>query len=180
LNKKKLIQHRFYRLSLFTVISDIVDEISLQKLSIKYFVYSQEKNNNNNNNANFSSEPLYEMLQSYCKSSLDFSHKSRFDDKLLYIYTSGTTGGKPKAAIITHARVLLGAHGHITGFRFKTDDNFYISLPLYHSFPGIMGVGPCLFYGITLTLAEKFSASRFWDDCIKYNCTVRINLKFLI
>lgn len=37
----------------------------------------------------------------------------------------------------------------------------------------IMGVGQCLIYGQTVVLRRKFSASRFWDDCIKYNCTVR-------
>lgn len=37
----------------------------------------------------------------------------------------------------------------------------------------IMGVGQCLIYGLTVVLRKKFSASRFWDDCVKYNCTVR-------
>lgn len=36
-----------------------------------------------------------------------------------------------------------------------------------------MGVGQCLIYGLTVVLRKKFSASRFWDDCVKYNCTVR-------
>uniref|UniRef100_A0A8C5JZ81 long-chain-fatty-acid--CoA ligase n=1 Tax=Jaculus jaculus TaxID=51337 RepID=A0A8C5JZ81_JACJA len=36
----------------------------------------------------------------------------------------------------------------------------------------IMGVGQCIIYGLTVVLRKKFSASRFWDDCIKYNCTV--------
>ena len=25
---------------------------------------------------------------------------------------------------------------------------------------------------MTVVIRKKFSASRFWDDCIKYNCTV--------
>lgn len=37
----------------------------------------------------------------------------------------------------------------------------------------IVGVGQCLIYGLTVVLRKKFSASRFWDDCVKYNCTVR-------
>lgn len=36
----------------------------------------------------------------------------------------------------------------------------------------IMGVGQCVIYGLTVVLRKKFSASRFWDDCVKYNCTV--------
>ncbi|KAF3700058.1 Long-chain fatty acid transport protein 1 [Channa argus] len=36
----------------------------------------------------------------------------------------------------------------------------------------IMGVGQCLIHGLTVVVKKKFSASRFWEDCIKYNCTV--------
>lgn len=36
-----------------------------------------------------------------------------------------------------------------------------------------MGVGQCLIHGMTVVIRKKFSASRFWDDCVKYNCTVR-------
>lgn len=36
----------------------------------------------------------------------------------------------------------------------------------------IVGVGQCLLHGMTVVIRKKFSASRFWDDCIKYNCTV--------
>lgn len=35
-----------------------------------------------------------------------------------------------------------------------------------------MGVGQCLIHGLTVVVKKKFSASRFWEDCIKYNCTV--------
>lgn len=35
-----------------------------------------------------------------------------------------------------------------------------------------MGMGQCLIHGMTVVIRKKFSASRFWDDCIKYNCTV--------
>lgn len=37
----------------------------------------------------------------------------------------------------------------------------------------IIGVGQCLIHGLTVVVKRKFSASRFWEDCIKYNCTVR-------
>lgn len=36
-----------------------------------------------------------------------------------------------------------------------------------------MGVGQCLLYGQTVVLRKKFSASRFWDDCVQFDCTVR-------
>lgn len=37
----------------------------------------------------------------------------------------------------------------------------------------IVGVGQCVIHGMTVVIRRKFSASRFWDDCVKYNCTVR-------
>ncbi|KAH0628960.1 hypothetical protein JD844_010628 [Phrynosoma platyrhinos] len=37
----------------------------------------------------------------------------------------------------------------------------------------IMGVGQCVIHGLTVVIRKKFSASRFWDDCVKYKCTVR-------
>lgn len=44
--------------------------------------------------------------------------------------------------------------------------------PSLPSAGNIMGVGQCLLYGMTVVLRKKFSASRFWDDCVKHNCTV--------
>uniref|UniRef100_W5M3X4 Long-chain-fatty-acid--CoA ligase n=1 Tax=Lepisosteus oculatus TaxID=7918 RepID=W5M3X4_LEPOC len=58
------------------------------------------------------------------------------------------------------------------GFRMRSDDVLYDCLPLYHSAGNIVGVGQCLLHGMTVVIRKKFSASRFWDDCVKYNCTV--------
>uniref|UniRef100_A0A8C9WA57 Very long-chain fatty acid transport protein n=1 Tax=Scleropages formosus TaxID=113540 RepID=A0A8C9WA57_SCLFO len=92
-------------------------------------------------------------------------------DRLFYIYTSGTTG-LPKAAIVVHSRYYrIAAFGYYA-FRIRPDDIIYDCLPLYHSAGNIMGVGQCLLYGLTVVVKKKFSASRFWEDCIKYNCTV--------
>jgi len=94
------------------------------------------------------------------------------DDRLFYIYTSGTTG-LPKAAIVVHSRYYrIAAFGH-HAYSMQVADVLYDCLPLYHSAGNIMGVGQCLIYGLTVVLRRKFSASRFWDDCVKYNCTVR-------
>ncbi|KAM8763687.1 long-chain fatty acid transport protein 1 isoform 1-T2 [Rhynchonycteris naso] len=93
------------------------------------------------------------------------------DDRLFYIYTSGTTG-LPKAAIVVHSRYYrIAAFGH-HAYSMRAADVLYDCLPLYHSAGNIMGVGQCLIYGLTVVLRKKFSASRFWDDCVKYNCTV--------
>ncbi|KAJ8286599.1 hypothetical protein GJAV_G00041000 [Gymnothorax javanicus] len=97
--------------------------------------------------------------------------KRSFTDRLFYIYTSGTTG-MPKAAIVVHSRYYRMAALVYYGFRMRSDDVLYDCLPLYHSAGNIVGVGQCLIHGMTVVIRRKFSASRFWDDCAKYNCTI--------
>ncbi|CAB1344252.1 unnamed protein product, partial [Coregonus sp. 'balchen'] len=94
--------------------------------------------------------------------------------RLFYIYTSGTTG-MPKAAIVVHSRYYRIAAFGFHSFGLRHDDIIYNCLPLYHSAGNIMGVGQCLLHGLTVVVRSKFSASRFWDDCVKYNCTVSLS-----
>ena len=61
----------------------------------------------------------------------------------------------------------------------RPDDRIYCSLPLYHTAGGIVGVGQCLLNGCTLVLRQKFSVSKFWDDCVDSKATVS-TLKILI
>ncbi|XP_077779836.1 long-chain fatty acid transport protein 1 isoform X2 [Podarcis muralis] len=93
------------------------------------------------------------------------------DDRLFYIYTSGTTG-MPKAAIVVHSRYYrIAAFGYYA-YRMTPNDIIYNCLPLYHSAGNIMGAGQCVIHGLTVVIRKKFSASRFWDDCVKYKCTI--------
>ncbi|KAM9645825.1 long-chain fatty acid transport protein 2 isoform 1-T1 [Trichechus inunguis] len=93
-----------------------------------------------------------------------------FSTPALYIYTSGTTG-LPKAARITHHRIWYGT-GLAVASGIEEDDVMYITLPLYHSSALLIGLHGCILKGATVALRTKFSASRFWDDCRKYNVTV--------
>ena len=52
------------------------------------------------------------------------------------------------------------------------EDVVYVTLPLYHTNGGILATGQMLFNGTTVALRSKFSASNFWPDCLKYQCTV--------
>lgn len=52
------------------------------------------------------------------------------------------------------------------------EDVIYCTLPLYHGVGVMMAVGCCLMRGNTVALRRKFSASRFWDDCVETNATV--------
>ncbi|XP_015124796.1 long-chain fatty acid transport protein 4 [Diachasma alloeum] len=92
-------------------------------------------------------------------------------DKLIYIYTSGTTG-MPKAAVINNLRFMLMSCGVYYMLGLEQTDRVYDPLPLYHTAGGVVGVGPALCVGITVVLRRKFSASKFWADCIEHKCTV--------
>ena len=54
----------------------------------------------------------------------------------------------------------------------KSDDVIYTPLPLYHSAGGILGVGQSLLFGNGVVLRNKFTASQFWSDCVRYRATV--------
>ncbi|XP_076455364.1 long-chain fatty acid transport protein 1-like [Babylonia areolata] len=99
------------------------------------------------------------------------STQQTFRDKLFYIYTSGTTG-LPKAAVVTHTRFFYMSYGINDVFRIKPSDIVYDILPLYHTAGGILGIGQVIQCGATVAMRPKFSASQFWKDCVKYNCTV--------
>ncbi|CAG2167772.1 unnamed protein product [Oppiella nova] len=106
--------------------------------------------------------------------SVNVLDKQNFKDTLLYVYTSGTTGGKIKATIQTNGRFIGGLIAFATICGIKKNDNIYVSQPLYHAFGGCLGAGFCLISGNTITIANKFSASQFWHNCIKYECTIAL------
>ncbi|XP_051995835.1 long-chain fatty acid transport protein 1a [Xyrauchen texanus] len=121
--------------------------------------------------ATLKSQPLNNILASFPRHPPTYTLSKGFSDHLFYIYTSGTTG-LPKAAIVVHSRYYrIAAFGYYS-FRMRPNDIIYDCLPLYHSAGNIMGVGQCLINGLTVVVKKKFSASRFWEDCIKHNCTV--------
>lgn len=103
----------------------------------------------------------------------------RMNDKLYYIFTSGTTG-LPKAAVIRHHRYIwIGMILRVL-FNIRDNDILYLTLPLYHNNAGTIGCCQGVIFGTSIVLREKFSASQFWEDCIRYNCTVSKLFIFLI
>lgn len=97
--------------------------------------------------------------------------KPHYKDTMLYIYTSGTTG-MPKAAVLPNSKYLLIVVATVHMLGLKSSDVMYNPLPLYHTAGGLVGTGAALIDGIPSVLRAKFSASNYWTDCIKYNCTV--------
>ncbi len=93
------------------------------------------------------------------------------EDRALYIYTSGTTG-LPKAANISHGRLMQWSHWFAGMMDTGPDDRLYNCLPMYHSVGGIVATGAVLAAGGAVVLRESFSASQFWNDIIHWDCTL--------
>ena len=89
----------------------------------------------------------------------------------LYIYTSGTTG-LPKAAKVSHFRLMQWSHWFAGMLDTRPTDRMYNCLPMYHSIGGVVATGATLVNGGSVVLRERFSTSRFWDDVIDWNCTL--------
>jgi len=92
-------------------------------------------------------------------------------DLALYIYTSGTTG-LPKAAKVSHRRLLQWSYWFAGLLDADENDRMYDCLPMYHSVGGVVAIGSMLVRGGSVVLRRKFSARGFWDDIARTECTL--------
>ena len=92
-------------------------------------------------------------------------------DRALSIYTSGTTD-LPKAANVSHHRIMMWSHWSAGIMLAGPDDRLYDCLPMYHSIGGIVAPASMLVSGGSVVVRERFSAGRFWDDIVRFDCTI--------
>ncbi len=92
-------------------------------------------------------------------------------DPALYIYTSGTTG-LPKAARVSHHRIMAWTHWFMGLLAIDPQDRLYNCLPMYHSIGGVAAPGALLAAGGSVVVREKFSARRFWQDVAETRCSI--------
>jgi fatty-acyl-CoA synthase len=92
-------------------------------------------------------------------------------DPALLIYTSGTTG-LPKAAWVSHRRVMSWSCWFAGMLNVAAADRLYDCLPMYHSVGGVVAPGALLVGGGSVVVARRFSASRFWDEIERWDCTI--------
>ncbi|MFX1454974.1 MAG: AMP-binding protein [Promethearchaeota archaeon] len=105
----------------------------------------------------------------------DIDAEIDFNEKIYLMYTSGTTG-PPKATTFFYNKTYAGnalqtASGLVRLFLGGGEDVMFTCLPLFHgnalqitTMPGYLTETPVI-------LSKRFSASRHWDICRKYNVT---------
>ena len=92
-------------------------------------------------------------------------------DTALHIYTSGTTG-LPKAANVSHGRILQWSLWFAGMLGMQPEDRMYNCLPMYHSVGGVLAPGAALVAGASVVVRESLSARRFWEEVVRWDCTM--------
>jgi acyl-coenzyme A synthetase/AMP-(fatty) acid ligase len=93
------------------------------------------------------------------------------DDDAIILFTSGTSA-KPKGVILSFREYLLNIDPLAVGFGIGADDRLYDFRPFSWNSAQTLGALAVLNRGATLVLAEKFSASRFFQHLRDHRVTV--------
>lgn len=89
---------------------------------------------------------------------------------LMVIYTSGTTG-LPKGINNNHMKLCAVGFGVSSNLGIGQDDVGYACMPLFHSNSIFIGMMPAFWVGGALGINERFSASKFTPDVLRYGVT---------
>ena len=85
-------------------------------------------------------------------------------------FTSGTTS-RPKAVLWTHANGLWAGKVSAIHMRLQRDDVTLVYMPLFHTNAQGYSMLSTHWSGGTVVVQPKFSASRFWDTCLRHGVT---------
>ena len=92
------------------------------------------------------------------------------DRNLMVIYTSGTTG-LPKGINNNHLKLCATGIGVSSNLGLTQEDVGYTCMPLFHSNSVFVGFMPAFWVGGAVGLRERFSASQFVPDVLRYGVT---------
>ncbi len=93
------------------------------------------------------------------------------EDTAMLVYTSGTTGN-PKGVQVTHQMYVAAGQGFAYWTAATAQDRFFTCLPFFHANAQYYSTMGTLAAGATLIVAERFSASRFWEQVRQSGATV--------
>ncbi len=94
----------------------------------------------------------------------------RYNNLASILYTSGTTGVSKGVMLSHHYWYDIWAES-VKYARYTEDDVLYSGLPLFHGNAQGITIGPAILADAKAVIVERFSASRLWDDCRRWNCS---------
>lgn len=94
----------------------------------------------------------------------------KWSDPYGIMFTSGTTGPS-KGALMPQNYALFMGEILIDAVEYGEEDCLYNALPFFHGNAQVLSFMPALMSGAKTVLAERFSASRFWEEVKRYQCT---------
>jgi crotonobetaine/carnitine-CoA ligase len=92
-------------------------------------------------------------------------------DISMLVYTSGTTGN-PKGVQVTHQMYVAAGQGFAHWTQSTSQDRFFTCLPYFHANAQYYSTMGAMATAATLVVADRFSASRFWDQVREAGATV--------
>lgn len=98
-----------------------------------------------------------------------------YRDLACIMYTSGTTG-PAKGVLMPHAHTYLFGLGTIDNMRLNDNDIFYVVLPLFHANAMFMQLYASLIIGCKAVIRNRFSASAWIHDIVRYQATITNSL----
>ncbi len=86
------------------------------------------------------------------------------------LYTSGSTG-RPKGVVVPAGAFHSGGTGYAERFGVCAEDNCLLPTPLAHAVGALTVQSIALHKGSSVTIVDRFSPSRFWDQVALYGAT---------
>jgi crotonobetaine/carnitine-CoA ligase len=93
-----------------------------------------------------------------------------YSDLASILYTSGTTGVSKGVMFSHHYWYDIWAES-VKYSRYTEDDVLYTGLPFFHGNAQGITLGPAILADAKAVIVDRFSASRLWDDCRRWECT---------
>ena len=117
------------------------------------------------------SKDFWELLRAATPPAPEDAPQVSPKDTSMLVYTSGTTGN-PKGVMISHEMYIAAGQGFAAWTAATPEDRFFTCLPYFHANPQYYSTMGSLAAQASLVVAERFSASRFWEQVRESKATI--------